>query len=276
MSVVALVHPSGTATVSVRRLAGQCTLFAGDPALAAPPYTVRASVPLSLFRDFVAALEGEAIQITNGTVGGLSLLCAEFGFQALTAKLSEFRASPAFRPAQAMDDCEARLRLAALEERWRDRDHEIARLCSRMSRLEAEVSELRSESRGPREGSMEDGPPKKAQPARADNPPRPASSRGDRSDAAPPAGPAPAKSQGGRANPAPPAQPPERLDSLIISDTPAILAEFKGKRSSVLWRDSRDGFAAADFHRQCDGHANTLILILDIGGSISSGAGMIE
>jgi hypothetical protein len=30
-----------------------------------------------------------------------------------------------------------------------------------------------------------------------------------------------------------------------------------------LWRDGRDGFGARDFHSRCDGHANTLTVILN-------------
>jgi hypothetical protein len=41
------------------------------------------------------------------------------------------------------------------------------------------------------------------------------------------------------------------------------LEEFRGKGLEVLWRGSRDGFKAKDFHRQCDGHGNTLTVILD-------------
>jgi hypothetical protein len=61
---------------------------------------------------------------------------------------------------------------------------------------------------------------------------------------------------------------PGRLDSLIVSDFPAIFAEFRGKRFSLLWRGSRDGFGARDFHVRCDGHANTLSVILDTAGNV--------
>jgi uncharacterized coiled-coil protein SlyX len=60
-------------------------------------------------------------------------------------------------------------------------------------------------------------------------------------------------------------------DSKIISDFPEIFAQFRGKRFTLLWRGSRDGFGARDFHSRCDGHRNTLTLILDVGGSIFGG-----
>jgi hypothetical protein len=117
MSLVALVHPGQTVQVSHERLASQCELF-NDPALFAAPYTVRSSVVLAIFRDFVRALNKETFELTNDNFDGLSLLCAEFGFRAFSANLSAFRASAAFRA-----DTEARLRIAALEEWWLKRDH---------------------------------------------------------------------------------------------------------------------------------------------------------
>jgi hypothetical protein len=40
---------------------------------------------------------------------------------------------------------------------------------------------------------------------------------------------------------------------------------------SELWRGSCDGFNAKEFHRRCDGHANTLTVILDTEGTIFGG-----
>jgi hypothetical protein len=149
MAVVALVHSGETFRVPRERLASQCDLF-NDPALLAAPYAVRSSVPLPAFRDFLAALDQETFELTNENVGGLALLCAEFGFRAFSAKLSAFKGSPAFRAVRASEDAKARLRIAALEERWLQRDHEIAELRSRIARLEAEVLELRRRRKCPR------------------------------------------------------------------------------------------------------------------------------
>jgi hypothetical protein len=44
----------------------------------------------------------------------------------------------------------------------------------------------------------------------------------------------------------------------------------------LLWRGTRDGFGAADFHRRCDGHPNTLTLIADTGGNIFGGFTPVE
>jgi hypothetical protein len=59
------------------------------------------------------------------------------------------------------------------------------------------------------------------------------------------------------------------LDSRIISDIPAIFEGFR--KFSLLWRGSRDGFKAREFHRRCDGHADTLTVILDTNGNIFGG-----
>jgi hypothetical protein len=70
--------------------------------------------------------------------------------------------------------------------------------------------------------------------------------------------------------------PPLLFDSQIISDIPDIFAEFQGKRFSLLWRGSRDGFKAQKFHGRCDGHANTLTVILDSKGNIFGGFTPLE
>jgi hypothetical protein len=67
------------------------------------------------------------------------------------------------------------------------------------------------------------------------------------------------------------AHPPFLFDSQIISDIPEIFAEFRGKSFEILWRGSRDGFKTKEFHRRCDGHANTLTVILDTRGNIFGG-----
>jgi hypothetical protein len=61
------------------------------------------------------------------------------------------------------------------------------------------------------------------------------------------------------------------LDSLAMDDFPAIFEDFKDKKFTLLWRGSRDGFKAEQFHRRCDGHANTLVVILDTDGNIFGG-----
>jgi hypothetical protein len=71
-------------------------------------------------------------------------------------------------------------------------------------------------------------------------------------------------------------QEPPRLDSLIVASFSPLFGEFCGKRFALLWRGSRDGFGAQDFHRRCDGRANTLTLILDTGGNVFGGFTPLE
>jgi predicted nucleic acid-binding Zn-ribbon protein len=66
------------------------------------------------------------------------------------------------------------------------------------------------------------------------------------------------------------------LSSLVISDFPEIFSEFRGRRFSLLWRGSRDGFNAGAFHSRCDGHASTLTVILDTNGNIFGGFTPVE
>jgi hypothetical protein len=73
-----------------------------------------------------------------------------------------------------------------------------------------------------------------------------------------------------------PVRPGRRLDSRILTDIPDIFEEFRGKQLTVLWRGSRDGFRARDFHRCCDGHANTLTVIFDRDGNIFGGFTPVE
>jgi hypothetical protein len=69
-----------------------------------------------------------------------------------------------------------------------------------------------------------------------------------------------------------PLPPAPALDSAIISDFPESFAEFRMNRFSLLWAwGGRDGFCRRDFHRRCDGHANTLTVILDTNGNVLGG-----
>jgi hypothetical protein len=65
--------------------------------------------------------------------------------------------------------------------------------------------------------------------------------------------------------------PSRKLESRAFWDFPAIFDEFRAKQCTLLWRGSRDGFNHKDFHSRCDGHANTLTVILDMDGNIFGG-----
>jgi hypothetical protein len=61
--------------------------------------------------------------------------------------------------------------------------------------------------------------------------------------------------------------------ALIGIELPTFL---RGKRYILLWRGSRDGFGAREFHRRCDGRPNTLTMILDTAGNIFGGFTPLE
>jgi hypothetical protein len=48
----------------------------------------------SIFREFVVALEGKTVEIKETNITGLEQLCAEFGFEQLSSKLSKFLEPP--------------------------------------------------------------------------------------------------------------------------------------------------------------------------------------
>jgi hypothetical protein len=52
----------------------------------------------------------------------------------------------------------------------------------------------------------------------------------------------------------------------------AVFADLTGKWFSLLWRGSRDGFGAREFH----GHANTLTVILNRKGNVFGGFTPLE
>jgi hypothetical protein len=168
-----------------------------------------------------------------------------------------------FLPPQEREDAEARARITALEEWAQRHDRDLAGLQSEFARLNADVGRLASEVSRMRSAlaaeklSAEVTRPKVGVPAlKAKVAAIPALS------AAPPA-----------VQHSPPAL---SLDSTIISEFPAIFAEFRAKRFKLLWRGTRDGFDARDFHGRCDGHANTLTMILDTDRNIFGGFTPVE
>jgi uncharacterized coiled-coil protein SlyX len=163
-----------------------------------------------------------------------------------------------------MIDRLARERIQALEERGVQRDNEIAELSARVSRGAADTARLTATL----EALQSKIPALETPPAASDSggqavPP---------TSFPPPQKPpriAPRTPLPAAALPLPPA--PAGFASLIVADFPALFAEFRGKSFKLLWRGSRDGFGALDFHGRCDGHKNTLTLIQDTEGNIFGG-----
>jgi hypothetical protein len=92
----------------------KCSLFQNNPSLLVSTYRIQSPVSLSIFWEFLSALEGNAINITDAHFAELHQLSKEFRFSELAAKLSEFRPSMNFKEAE---DADARGRIAVLEEK---------------------------------------------------------------------------------------------------------------------------------------------------------------
>jgi hypothetical protein len=180
-----------------------------------------------------------AFTATNLTA--LQRLCEEFGFSEFAAKLSEFRRSIGFQEAE---DADARERIAALEEKAKRHDRGIAVLRDKFKRLSTDFVRLAGEVCALRSAAAPSVPTPSPQPISLRSQISPLCS----------------------SRPSAPS-----VDSRIISDFPEIFAEFREKRFSLLWRGSRDSFKEKDFHRRCDGHANTLTVILDTEGNSFGG-----
>jgi hypothetical protein len=65
--------------------------------------------------------------------------------------------------------------------------------------------------------------------------------------------------------------PPAGFESAIVSTFPDIFCEFSAQQFRLLWRGSRDGFSAREFHRRCDRRGNTLTIVADTAGNIFGG-----
>jgi hypothetical protein len=61
------------------------------------------------------------------------------------------------------------------------------------------------------------------------------------------------------------------IDTIIMRDYPNILKDFERKNWTLLYRGSRDGFRASNFHEKCDNQTNTLTLIETTKGFIFGG-----
>jgi hypothetical protein len=90
MASVTLVHPEETLRIPIPHAMTKCNLFQNNPALLTSPYRLQSCVSLSIFREFVSELEGNAAKITDTNLIGFQLLCKEFGFAEFAAKLSNF------------------------------------------------------------------------------------------------------------------------------------------------------------------------------------------
>jgi hypothetical protein len=286
MATVTLVHPAVTSQVSRRELFNNATLFESHPELLRQPYAIKSVVSLPVFTEFVSALNDKPITITNENFDGLSQLSREFGFNSLSAKLAEFRGSAKFRGEVRPLDADARNLLSTVDERQQQFEAElllvqseivvqakaIASIVDRLAEVERAVTAVAAslENVSPsaalqsQVSGLESGLARVSEEvSRVLSEPR-----------------VPAGLEGLPAEVALLKRlclaVPGRLDSAIVSSFPALFDDFRGGRFLLLWRGTRDGFRAKDFHDRCDGHANTLTLIQAEGGAVFGGFTPLE
>jgi hypothetical protein len=61
------------------------------------------------------------------------------------------------------------------------------------------------------------------------------------------------------------------LNSMIITGLPPLFPDLNDKQFNLLYRASRDGCPSYVFHQLCDGHANTLTIVLHPEGFVFGG-----
>jgi hypothetical protein len=205
--------------ISVRQ---SCDRFTDSPCPS--PYRVSSCVSGRVFQEFLAAIEGGDLEVTEANASALSDLCAEFSSPLLSAKLAAFESS-------------AEHRLTALEAAVSSQGAAVSSLDRRIAALEAAFERLA----GPfaAQGQAQSGMTSETALLHS-------------------------------AVAAPQGRAVLSVDSRILTEIPAIFDGIRG-RFSLLWRGSRDGFGARAFHRRCDGHAGTLVVIRDSGGSVFGG-----
>ena len=74
------------------KLVHTCSKFCDCGTLLSQPYHITSPVGADVFRTFVEPLNEVSPTITNESVSGIRLLCQEFGYQDLSAAVSEFLA----------------------------------------------------------------------------------------------------------------------------------------------------------------------------------------
>jgi hypothetical protein len=241
MAQVELIHSQGTYQVSCIHLITKCDLFKNNPGLTLTPYQVQSEVSLEDFQDFISAFEAKSIKINDTNLPRLLQLSEEFCFQMLLLEISNRQRLPGLSEVQRM---KYPSQIASLEGQVGQHEHQLAALhmmlLAAVRRFETDLERLGSELKAVRDTKNTEA----------------ATTNQSRCKKSPPPAVPSVRAQ------------PVRLDSLIVSEYPPLFEAFRMKRWAVLWRVSCDGFTTREFHRRCDGHANTLTIILDTDGNV--------
>jgi septal ring factor EnvC (AmiA/AmiB activator) len=136
---VILIHLEEIVTVPIVQMINKCSLFQNNLTIAGTPYRVQSSVHLAIFQEFVSALEGKMVNITETNFTELKQLCEEFGFNKIAAKLSEFRSSMGLKETEDANACE---RIETLEEKSQQHDHTIVMFQKKLMQLSINFQSL--------------------------------------------------------------------------------------------------------------------------------------
>jgi hypothetical protein len=186
-----------------------------------------------MFSLFLESLNGSSIAITPDNAPELNLLATEFGFASLSSRISTFL-------------CSAEAKLPLLEAQF---SQEIASLRSELSHLSGQFSEFSSWTLRTQTTLSQHHSSITALEQRLSAPPfsHPPEFR-----------PQPFSPQFVTVSPK---LQPSHFESVIVSKLPPLFSDWESVRFTLLYRGSRDGFGTKDFHRVCDGHSRTLVLI---------------
>jgi hypothetical protein len=105
-----------------------------DPRIAAFPSYLKSQVSVIGFREFVSALEGMTVKVTNNNPKGLSQLCEEFLFRDLAGRHSQFRECGNLTEEVVLLLAQKE-RILALEEQMHHEKREVASLRRELSRV---------------------------------------------------------------------------------------------------------------------------------------------
>jgi retron-type reverse transcriptase len=120
----------------------KCILFQKNTVLVLHAYRVQSPVSPSIFRDFISALEENAINITYRNFAELKRLCEEFGFAAIEVRLSDFLPLMDFKE---VENADARKRIAAMEKQAENNERSIVILRDKVTQLSTHLRPLGEE-----------------------------------------------------------------------------------------------------------------------------------
>jgi outer membrane murein-binding lipoprotein Lpp len=299
---VTLIFDEGIFKVSELSLRQSCDAPA---LLGVSSYRVRSPAPASIVHSFIEALNGTNIKITNENVLHFSQLSSEFGFWVLSAKISDFCNSPEHQiwwlksniSKQTSQIVELETAIKCLTCLIGDfgsliqcLDSKVTELSAKCPEMDIKVSEI-SRQVGEVHAKVRDIDRKVNEVDRKGTELATRAAEVDTKVAQVNTKVAEVNTKVAQVD-TKVAQVDNKTNQLrsdisvlkilkephsrIVGYFPPLFEEFRMKCFNLLWRGSRDGFTAKEFHRRCDGRTNTLTLILDTDGNVFGGFTPVE